>query len=66
LEYIYYQPQCPHAAVNVISNGDYELVTGSGYTIIGSRRDNLRHGILQHYFTHGAVENVLEPILEME
>jgi hypothetical protein len=26
----------------------------------------VRHGILQHYFTHGAVENVLEPILDME
>ena len=34
--------------------------------MIESRKGDLRHDTLQHYFTHGAVENVLEPIMEME
>jgi cellobiose phosphorylase len=45
---------------------DYRVRHGIGYTVIESRRGDLRHDILQHYFTQGAVENVLEPILEME
>ena len=38
------------------------------YQPIGSvlQEYRVRHDILQHYFTYGAVENVLEPILEME
>jgi cellobiose phosphorylase len=45
---------------------EYHVRHGMGYTMMESRRDNLRHDILQHYFTHGAVEDVLEPILAME
>jgi cellobiose phosphorylase len=38
------------------------------YQPIGSglQEYRVRHGILQDYFTQGAVKNVLEPILEME
>jgi hypothetical protein len=34
--------------------------------MIESRRGDLRHDNLQHYFTHGAVENTLGPIIELE
>jgi hypothetical protein len=38
------------------------------YQPIGSglQEYRVRHDRLQHYFTHGAVENAPEPILEME
>jgi hypothetical protein len=54
-------------AINV-SNGDvstYYLALDQGM-IMASISNALRNDRLQHYFTHGTVENALEPILEME
>jgi hypothetical protein len=54
-------------AVNV-SNGDvseYYLALDQGM-IMASIGNALRNDRLQHYFTHGEVQNVLAPIIEME
>ena len=54
-------------AINV-SNGDvstYYLALDQGM-IMASIGNALRNDRLQHYFTHGEVENALEPIVEME
>ena len=54
-------------AINV-SNGDvseYYLALDQGM-IMAAIGNALRNDRLQHYFTHGEVQNVLAPIIEME
>jgi len=54
-------------AINV-SNGDvstYYLALDQGM-VMASIGNALRNDRLQHYFTHGEVEDALEPLLEME